>query len=421
MPMVQKSVNFLDILVILLQRRRLLVVTFIISSVAGVLISLALPKWYRSSATLLPSVAESGTLNLSSLISNLPFGSLGLGAPSEEINLNLAILNSRTMAENLIHTFDLQRLYKQDNLEKTIQKVRSLMRFDLNEDATLTISMEASTGFLPTSAEEDSARHLARRMTAYIVEELDRIYREKRTEKARNHRVYIEKRYRQNLDDLHAAETAYQQFQSKNGAIDLPEQVKAQIGAAATLQAQIWAKEIEVGVLRNYMTEGHTQLARSELELQQLRNKLAALDSGTPRHTNGHSSAPDQLFLPFAELPELGVEYLRLYRELELQQKLLEFLLPQYEQAKIQESKDTPVVQVLDAPSLPILKSRPKRAFYVLFLVFASMLGAAVSILWGNFLHRSAEETPDNYRKIQFVLARLGLRKGGHEGAPNEQ
>ncbi len=402
----------LDILYLFTKHRKALVLLALVVFVASILFSLTLPKWYRSSAILLPPRQETTQMNFSSFLSNLPLGALGLGSFSDETNLYLAILNSRTLAENLVKKFDLQARYKKKNIEKAIKAARSHMRFDLNEEGTLTVSMEASTGFLPNSAKEDSARVLAKRMVEYIVHELDRIFREKRTEKARFNRIYIEKRYRKNLDDLRRAEEAYQEFQQKYGAFDLPEQVKAQISLVANLQAQIMSKEVEVGVLRNYYTSGHPLLQQAEQELAELRKRLVNLDREVSNGLffDGGARKEGNFILPFSKLPELGIEYIRRYRELELQQKLLEFLLPQYEQAKIQEAKDTPVVQVLDPPNLPILKSRPKRAFLVLFITFLVTMIAMFYLLLKDWLERLAENDPETAGKVHYILSGLHPR-----------
>ncbi len=404
--------TFLDILYLFAKYRKTLIGISTAVFVVSVLFSLILPKWYRSYAILLPPQLESTQMNFSSFLSNLPLGALGFGSFSDETNLYLAILNSRTLVENLVKEFDLQTLYKQDNIEKTIKAARSHMRFDLNEDGTLTISMEASTGFFPNSVKEDSARQLAKRMVEFIVQELDRIYREKRTEKARFNRIYIEKRYRKNLEDLRNAEEAYQAFQQKYGAFDLPEQIKAQISLVANLQAQILSKEVEIGVLKNYYTSGHPILQQVEQELFELKKRLESLNGGA---TNGllldaQKDEKSNFLLPFSKLPELGLEYIRRYRELELQQKLLEFLLPQYEQAKIQEAKDTPVVQILDPPSLPILKSRPKRAFLVIFITFFITMLTMLYLLLKDWLNRIAESDPETAGKIQYILSGLNPR-----------
>ena len=53
-------------------------------------------------------------------------------------------------------------------------------------------------------------------------------------------------------------------------------------------------------------------------------------------------------------------------RHVEVQNTLYTFLTQQYEEAKIQEARDTPTVQVLDYAVLPDLKYKPVRSRIVI-------------------------------------------------------
>ena len=113
------------------------------------------------------------------------------------------------------------------------------------------------------------------------------------------------------------------------------------------------------------------------------------------------------VFIPLKNLPDLGIEYVRLYRELQIQEKILEFIMPQYEQAKINEKKDTPTVQVLDPAVAPIKRSSPKRMFMVLgagiFVLFLFIIAAYIKVN-AEYL---GEEHPEQYRQWSYVLHNL--------------
>jgi capsule polysaccharide export protein KpsE/RkpR len=83
------------------------------------------------------------------------------------------------------------------------------------------------------------------------------------------------------------------------------------------------------------------------------------------------------VLLPFKNLPELSMEYLRDFRELEIQQKILEVTLPLYEQAKVEEQKSIPTIMVLDKAVPPQIKNAPKRAtitIVISLLIFFMLL-----------------------------------------------
>ena len=65
---------------------------------------------------------------------------------------------------------------------------------------------------------------------------------------------------------------------------------------------------------------------------------------------------------------------MRLQRELEIQNELFKFLTMEYEEAKIEEAKDIPTVQVLDKAKIPERKSRPRRVLLVISIFLANII-----------------------------------------------
>jgi len=209
-------------------------------------------------------------------------------------------------------------------------------------------------------------------MTNYFIQEVDKINKNLKTDRARNVRIFVEKRYLRNSDDLSEAEDSLKKFQIDHGAIAIPEQMTATLSAAAELKAQIVAKEVEIGVVRNIYGVSHLEYLKNEIELIELSKMYKDIYEGDPFSKNKDSQ--DNLFLPLKDMPYLGLQYARLLREVLIQEKIMEFLLPQYEQAKIQETKDTPTLQVLDPAVKPERKHRPKRAIIVAFYSLFSMI-----------------------------------------------
>ena len=401
--MTDKKIRVVDYLTALIQWRKRIIINGFLFCLAVAIFSLIMPRTYKASTTILPP-AEEGGLGLSSFLNNLPISGLGLGnVISDETNTYLAILNSRTVAENTIKKFNLVKRFKSENLEEAIRTFRSRMNVDLNDDGTLTISMKIKTPYFAGKARDDEARNLAKEIANYLVQELDRVNRELKTQRARNTRIFIEKRYEQNLKDLTAAEEAFKDFQKKYGTIELTEQTKASITAAAELKAQIIAKEIELGVLKKYVSNTHPEYIRAKTELDELKRRYKDFQSGegNPGDKN------HDVFIPLNKVPDMGIEYVRLYRELQLQEKILEFILPQYEQAKINEQKDTPTVQILDPAVAPIKRSSPKRMFMVLgagiFVIFLFLIAAYIKV---NAEHLEATQ-PDQVHKWNYVLQNL--------------
>ena len=178
--------------------------------------------------------------------------------------------------------------------------------------------------------------------------------------------------------------------------------------AAADLYAKITAKEIEIAVLENYVSSSHNGLIRAKIELNELEAKFSQMKSSDVEEIaekNGQNNI--NLFVPLNELPEIAVSYFRLYREVTLQEKLLEFLLPQYEQMKIQEAKDTPTVQVLDYAVPPIKRSSPKRTVMVLFSGFLSFLVSFFLIYIFEYWQRVKDQGGEEYKKLSSAFSLL--------------
>jgi uncharacterized protein involved in exopolysaccharide biosynthesis len=380
--MSKKNSRLSDCLFLFYKRRKIILIVLVTVSIHAVGISLIMPKWFRAYTTILPPVSEEGTLGISTLLENLPLAGLGIGNVTEETDLFLAILDSRSIMEAAARKFDLTKRYKKKNMEETVKALRKHVSAEIDDEGTITLLAEARAPWLASREEQDEARKLARDMTNYFIQELDRVNRNLKSEKAGNLRKFIEKRYFQNLEDLKKAEEELKEFQQKYGIISLLEQVRATVTTAAELKAQIMAKEIEARALARYVGKSHVDFIKIQNELKEMRRTYEDLKRSDKQGVVTGNVDKHDVFLPFEDAPDLGIQYVRLYREITLQETLLEFLLPQYEEAKIKEARDTPTVQVLDEAVLPVKKHRPKRALFVLFWSFMSLLVIASVIFF---------------------------------------
>jgi hypothetical protein len=107
-----------------------------------------------------------------------------------------------------------------------------------------------------------------------------------------------------------------------------------------------------------------------------------------------------ELFIPFREIPEVGINYLRIRRDYEIQNKLMEFLLPIYEQAKIEEQKEIPVVLVLDTAVPAQKKSSPKRSLIVFAAFFISLFFSVGYVLVKNS-YMEIKMQPERMNKLR--------------------
>ena len=401
--MAAEKSNLINYLFVMTKWRKFIIINSFILAVLTAIFSLCMPKTYTAHTTILGPKEEVRGLGFSSILSSLSLGDLGFGQVSEETYTFTAILNSRTIMETIAKQFNLMESYSADNLEETVRALRENVEVEINEDLTISFTASATTSFFPNDEDVDEARRLSRDMANTFIEELDKVNTKLKTEKAQNNRIFIEKRYLQNLADLKKSEEDLKNFQESYGVIALPEQMEVTIRAAAELKAQIVAKEIEVAVLSDYVSGSHSKLTKTKRELNELKKKFDEMKRGE-KYELANNGTPDiRLFLPLNAAPELGLKYVRLYREVALQQKILEFLLPEYEQAKIQEAKDTPTVQVLDAAVTPIKRSKPKRTIMVLVAGFMGVLLSSIVAFAMEFVRNLEQNQTNDYRKLTEI------------------
>ena len=105
----------------------------------------------------------------------------------------------------------------------------------------------------------------------------------------------------------------------------------------------------------------------------ELENLLLGSDAKGVNIGNENKSK-DGLWLSMSSFPDLGMRSARLIRDVEVQGRLLEIMVPQYEQARMEESKNIPTLQIIDEPRVPINKTKPKRMFIVIGAIFMAAI-----------------------------------------------
>ena len=374
--------NLMQIIPLLWKSRFSIIKNILMVSLITILFVFSIPKRYTSSALLMPPTSESGPAgSIMGALSNLPFGGLMSQTNDESLSI-LAILKSRTIFEKVIQRFDLMKIYQVPNVDKALIALANNTAFNVEEEGTISISVSADTDWFHYPESEQRAKNLCTEMAIYFTQQLDIINKSLKTEQASFHREFIGERYRQNLVDLKRAEDSLRIFQEKHKMVALPEQTTATIEAAAALKAQMLSNEVKLGVMLGALNPTHPDIENIKKENSELSKKMNELEYGTEIIDLKQSN----LFPVLADVPELGVELVRLKREVEIQNTLFVFLTQQYEEAKIKEAKDTPTIQILDYPQKPFQKSAPKRVIILIICLFISTFVNVLFILYKSEL-----------------------------------
>jgi uncharacterized protein involved in exopolysaccharide biosynthesis len=371
----EDEVNLLDYWRVIWKRRRLIGGLFGAVVVTALVVSLLLPKIYESTATLLPSLESKESGGLGALLAATAAGgaaqSLGIslpGAPATPTDIFVAMLKSRIMADEVIKRFNLKDLYEKKTMQDTRKALEGDTKITVAKEKVIKITVEAKTP------------QLAADIANFYVSNLDRLNRTLNVSKASQNRAFIERRLTETQVNLVKAEETLKDFQTRNKTVAVEAQSKAMIEAAAMIQGQITAQEVQLQVMSAYLSPDNPELSRVRSSIEELKKQLYLLESGK----GGKGQLPgDRMHPAFVSVPALVLEYGRLMRELKVQETLYTLLTSQLEQAKLTEARDTPTVQVLD-PAIPAeKKSRPRIG---LNMMIAGVLALFLGIFLAFFL-----------------------------------
>ena len=124
-----------------------------------------------------------------------------------------------------------------------------------------------------------------------------------------------------------------------------------------------------LGALKLFATDENPDMKRALVTIQEMRVQLARLERDNPDNPQGNSS-----IITTSKVPEAGLEYARRLRDLKYAETINQLLAQQYQLAKVEESQNAPILQVLDIAIAPEQRTSPKRKQMVLMAIVASGL-----------------------------------------------
>jgi uncharacterized protein involved in exopolysaccharide biosynthesis len=323
-------------------------------------------------------------------------GGLGLdilGGDSTS-DVYVGILESRTVADNLIRKYDLMELYETKYMADTYKALSDMSAFAVDSRSQI-ISISV----------EDPNPQMASKIANGYVEELDVINRTVNITEGQRKRIFLEKRLLTVKEDLIKAETELQAFQEKYKLVSLEEQARVAIEGAAEIKAEIIAAQTELEVLKDFGTERQNEAVMLKARIAELQKQLARIESG------GETNDESDFYIPFNELPDLGVRLARLTREFKIQENVFELLTSQYELAKIEEAKDVNTIQVLDEAVPPDKRAKPRRKLIVILTTFVAFFFSIFLAFFLEFVERVKFEDEDRYNVLVKHFKDIDLEK----------
>jgi len=388
-------------------RRTLARATGVALVLSAIVAFLVIPKQYQSEARLMPPEQGGSGAALLAAVAGRSLGGLGgLGSLAGSLlggktsgALFIDLLRSRTVCDGIIDRFDLMKVYHK---RYRVDAEKRLAHYtDIIEDKKSGVISITYT---------DTDRERAHAITQAYLDGLNRMVMTSNTSSARREREFIESRLVSVHADLQDAEKALSDFSSVNTTLDIKEQTHAMVDAAAKLQGELIASQSELDSLQQVYGNENVRVRAARARIAELQHELAKMSGSSSvlpedmsKDPGGDSAA---LYPSLRQLPRLAVPYTDLYRRVRIQEAVFELLSQQYETARIEEAKDTPVVSVIDAPVIAEKKSFPPRLLVMLLLTSVSVATVAVILLIQRQMSRIG---PDDPRRLLAQQVGAGL------------
>lgn len=340
--------------VILFNIKTILKITLLSTFFLFLILWLIYPRTYRSDVSIMPPENQEGFGGFGSLLGSGDFSSLLTGGMSSATSqLYVEILKSRSAALYVVDKLNLVKLYDAEDRIEAAEELVDKLNTDISKEGIVKVNVDVKSSLLPMLlSDEDSLTELSAIISNTYIEALDSINKEKLSSKARSARLYIEEQIKETRELLDSAEVALMEFQSKNKTIAITDQIKAAIEGSAELKTEIIKTEIELGLIKSDAGESSRLYNSLNKKLQELKSQYSKFESGS-----------EDYLLAFKDVPVLGKELAGLLREVRIQNEVYVLLQQQYYKERIQENKDIPTIQVLDAAIPPKKKSEPKTVF----------------------------------------------------------
>ena len=365
------EISLLDILQTLAENARLLIFGPLIVGLGALgMAYLITPSFTATTRIITPQQQQSAASAVVAQLGALAGEAAGIKNPAD---MYVALLKSRTIADRMIDRFKLMEVYKAEYREAARKALDAGTHASGGKEGVITIEVD----------DHDPKRAAA--MANAYVEELSAMTGRLALTEAQQRRQFFDKELAKARENLVRAEVAL-------GGAGVSENLLKYNPAAmgegiATLKAQVVAKEVQLSSMRGYLTENSPDFRQAQQELAALRAQLVKAEKNRPAGGNA--------------------EYINRYRDFKYNEVLFEQLARQYELAKIDESREGMVIQVVDVAEPPERKSKPKKALIALLTTLATGF-VLVLFVFVRRAMQNADQDPERAAKMAVVRAGFG-------------
>jgi uncharacterized protein involved in exopolysaccharide biosynthesis len=354
--------------------RRIAIVTALVTMLS-IVVSLMLPNEFRSSANLMP--ANTPAIGLDLLTRSSGLGGLAsnlLRTRSSAFDRFFVLLETHTVKKRVIDQFNLIEVYdtgaNQYPLIDAMKRLDANTNFETFEEGNMLIEVW----------DEDPTR--AKELTDFYVQLINEYNIELSSTEASKFKEFIGDKYAEVLASVDSIQSRTIDFQRQYGVIEFDTQASEYLGAITAVTVQLYEAELKLKMVSENARENNPIYLRQLQQVNALKSTLASMYNNTN---------PNDVILNFSQLPEISTQYVRLKAEAEIQQEMLKFIIPIFENARMEEAKSIPGLVVVDEPFVAERKDRPKRSLIVIGAFMSTFLLMIVYYAIQLLLHRNRE------------------------------
>jgi uncharacterized protein involved in exopolysaccharide biosynthesis len=373
------EISLLDLLQVVADNLRLLVLGPLAAGLLALAYSFTItPTFTATTKFMPPQQQQSGAAAMLAGLGALGglAGAAGIKSPADQY---VAFLKSNSVQDVLVDRFKLLDRYETKFREDARIALGGSVQIASGKDGLITID----------ASDKDPA--FAAQLANAHVEELGKLLNRLAVTEAQQRRLFFEKQLGNSKDNLVKAEHALKASGVNSSAL------KATPGAAvesmAKLKAGITVQEIKLASMRGYLTESAPDFKQAQTELAAMRAQMVRAEKEEPAASSGDS------------------DYIARFRDFKYHETLFELFAKQYEMARIDESREGAVIQVLDPAQPPERKSKPKKAQMAMMITLAAGFALLLFVFFRHALH-NARQAPAMAKKLDRLRRAVARAMG---------
>jgi tyrosine-protein kinase Etk/Wzc len=354
------EISLLDLLQVVVDNLRLLVLGPLVCGLVALGYSFTIPPTYTAKTLFLPPQQQqsSAASMLASLgaLGGLAGATTGLKSPADQY---ISFMKSVRVQDALVERFKL--------IEKYEAKLKTDARMALTGSVRIASGKD---GFITVEVDDKDPKFAADLANAHV-DELRNLLGRLAVTEAQQRRMFFEKQLQITKENFTKADLALKSS-GINSSV-LKSSPASAVEAVARLKAGISVQEVKIGAMRNYLTEISPDFKQALSELASLKSQLAKAEKEEPASKDAS-------------------DYVARYREFKYQETMFELFAKQFELAKVDESREGAVIQVLDIAEPPERKVKPKKAMIAVIATLASGFALLLFVFIRSALKNASQD-----------------------------